>query len=449
MVVIFPSGTTAQRPAAQVGVAYVDLDLGRVLLLSDGTVWCDVKGNQVTNGPKHMQAVVNSDNSITLTWDKFPGATTYKLYEDQSPTGVTGATALKTNATQVAPADMRTYHYWVTALVNNVESERSNKVEAGLPYIATTPPPDPGGSAGGPAPTPGGTPAGGGGDYSPGAVRPLSAPTGVTTTVTTASAAQSALNAAVAGNVIFISGNLGATALTMSRSGASGNPIKIVGDGNSTIGGLDITGNWIEIHGINIVNPPAPGLAVSGTNILVENVVIDGPKGGDGDCCRFWGSFLTFRHCTFKNTDNSTGAHADAMQNYSTNASDPRTHDVLIENCSMENIDNMALISEGPNSSAGDGDHQGHTTAITISKCYCKSRIAAQAVWLDDVQNWTVKDTTFEGTGSGGLDHAVGADNGSTGGTISNCKLINVPHMLGMSDNSKPGYTGPPSEVPP
>jgi hypothetical protein len=446
MVVIFPSGTTAQRPSPQNGVAYVDLDLGRLLLISDGTAWHDVNGVVITNGPKHMQAVVNSDNSIALTWDRFPGATSYKLYEDQALTGVVGATALTTTATTRAPAELRTYHYWVTALVGGVESEPSGKAEAGLPYIAPAPPV---GDPGSPGTTPGGPPAGGGGDYSPGAVRPAPAPTGVTVTATSASAAQTALNAANAGSVIFLSGNLGATPLTMSRSGASGNPIKIVGDGNSTIGGLELTGDWIEVHSINIVAPPAPGLSVTGTNMLIENVVIDGPTGGDGDCCRFWGSFLTFRHCTFKNTDDSTGAHADAMQNYSTDAGDPRTHDILIENCSMENIDNMALISEGPNSSAGDGDHTGHTTNITISKCYCKTRVAAQAVWFDDVQNWTIKDTTFEGTGGDGLDHAVGADNGSTGGTISNCKLINVPHMLGMSDNSKPGYTGPASEVAP
>jgi hypothetical protein len=157
-IVIIPSGTTAQRPTPDVGSAYVDTDLGKVLIIADGATWRDAMGQPVTNAARNMRAVVNSDNSITLSWDAKSGAASYKLYEDQSLTGVAGADALTVTTTTRTPSTMRTYHYWVTALVAGVESDPTNKAEAILPYVSpggvVTPP------GGGPPPPPtGNTPA--------------------------------------------------------------------------------------------------------------------------------------------------------------------------------------------------------------------------------------------------------------------------------------------------
>lgn len=88
--------------------------------------------------PHNMSAIVTSDNAIHLTWDAVPGATSYKLYEDQSLSGVAGATALTTTSSVRTPSTLRTYHYWVTANVGGVESPISNKATAILPYDPAT-----------------------------------------------------------------------------------------------------------------------------------------------------------------------------------------------------------------------------------------------------------------------------------------------------------------------
>jgi Alginate lyase len=62
------------------------------------------------------------------------GATSYKLYETESPSGVSGATALTTTSTSRTPSTARNYEYWVTALVAGVESAASNRAQATLPF---------------------------------------------------------------------------------------------------------------------------------------------------------------------------------------------------------------------------------------------------------------------------------------------------------------------------
>jgi len=118
---------------------------GAVSMSADSTL--TGSATSVVTYPHNMTAVVGSDNSITLTWDAVPGASSYKLYEDQSLTGVSGATALTTTTSVRTPSTLRTYHYWVTATVAGVESVISNKAEAILPYTA----PGGGGTGGGTA----------------------------------------------------------------------------------------------------------------------------------------------------------------------------------------------------------------------------------------------------------------------------------------------------------
>jgi hypothetical protein len=116
---------------------------------SDGTAVNDSPGGGGgggTTAPQNMRATVTAGGTIgaiVLDWDAVPGATSYKLYETQSPNGVNGATALTTTTSTRTPSTPRIYDYWVTATVNGVESPASNHVQATLPYVA------PGGGGGG------------------------------------------------------------------------------------------------------------------------------------------------------------------------------------------------------------------------------------------------------------------------------------------------------------
>jgi hypothetical protein len=109
----------------------------------DGSNWRDSSGTiltgaNATSAPQNMTAVVNPDNSILLSWDAVAGATSYKLYETQSPNGVSGATTLTTTSTLRTPSTQRNYEYWVTATVGGIESAASNHVFPTLPYGSTT-----------------------------------------------------------------------------------------------------------------------------------------------------------------------------------------------------------------------------------------------------------------------------------------------------------------------
>jgi hypothetical protein len=144
-----PSGTTANRPPPVIGQPYWDISLTPPrLIMGNGSAWVNVDGTAITDGggtgsiagPTNMQATVTSGGTIGtihLTWDAVPGATTYKLYETESPTGVSGATALTTTFSDRSPSTARNYDYWVTALVGGVESATSNHAQAILPFGST------------------------------------------------------------------------------------------------------------------------------------------------------------------------------------------------------------------------------------------------------------------------------------------------------------------------
>jgi hypothetical protein len=100
-----------------------------------GTGTAPVLSSTVTSG--------GTIGAINLTWTAVSGATSYKLYETESPAGVAGATALTTTSSTRTPSTARNYRYWVTATVNGVEGASSNVIEAVLPYV------EPGGGGGG------------------------------------------------------------------------------------------------------------------------------------------------------------------------------------------------------------------------------------------------------------------------------------------------------------
>ena len=128
------------------------LDTTDKAYIGSGAGWQEITVSAATgagssNAPQNMTGVVQPDNSIVLTWSGVVGATSYKLYETESPSGVTGATALTTTTSTRTPSTLRNYQYWVTALVSAVESAPSNKASVTLPYGST--PSTGGGSTGG------------------------------------------------------------------------------------------------------------------------------------------------------------------------------------------------------------------------------------------------------------------------------------------------------------
>lgn len=135
------SGTTANRGQPSIGSLYWDTDITK-LIIGDGLAWVNLDGSALAGGgsstaPQHMTAVVQAGGTIgaiVLTWDAVPSATSYKLYETESPNGVSGATALTQTTSTRTPSTARNYEYWVTATVSGVESASSNHVTATLPY---------------------------------------------------------------------------------------------------------------------------------------------------------------------------------------------------------------------------------------------------------------------------------------------------------------------------
>jgi hypothetical protein len=116
-----------------------------------GTEWRELNGTAITSAgggggtpePGTGSAPVLTSTvtaggtigAINLTWTAVSGATSYKVYETESPAGVSGATALTTTSSTRTPSTARNYEYWVTATVNGVESASSNRIQAVLPFV--------------------------------------------------------------------------------------------------------------------------------------------------------------------------------------------------------------------------------------------------------------------------------------------------------------------------
>ncbi|MDT7691663.1 MAG: hypothetical protein QOI75_1030 [Pseudonocardiales bacterium] len=274
-----------------------------------------------------------------------------------------------------------------------------------------------------------------------GAIRPLPAPTGCTSVATDAASLEAATTQALPGDTICVQGVIADKRLVMKNSGAAGSPIKIVGNGQSTVHGITVNADYVSIAGINAVNPAAPGISLTGNNITLENSTSISPRGDDGDALRFWGNNITIRHNTLRDTKNLNNAHADCMQTFSTDADSPASQHVVIDSNRCEDIDNTCLIMEGPHSLAGDGSGVGASSDITYINNYCQNH-ASEALQIDDVQNLTITNNDLEGDN----DHAFALQNMSTGAKVSGNKLNPAIHFeVGMDDSSAPGYQGPPS----
>jgi len=273
-----------------------------------------------------------------------------------------------------------------------------------------------------------------------GAIRPLPAQQVCTSVATDGASLDADTAQALPGDTICVRGAIPDKRLVIRKSGTAAAPIKIVGDGQSSVHGITVEADFVTVSGINSVNPAAPGISLFGNNITVENSTSISPRGDDGDALRFWGNNITIRHNTMRDTKNIK-AHADCMQTFATDGDHPASQHVVIDSNRCEDIDNTCLIMEGPHSLAGDGSGVGATSDVTFTNNYCQNN-ATEALQIDDVQNLAITNNDIQGNN----DHAFALQNLTTGAKVSGNKLNPAIHFeVGMDDASAPGYQGPPS----
>jgi hypothetical protein len=247
------------------------------------------------------------------------------------------------------------------------------------------------------------------------------------------------LAAAKPGDRICLSGDMGATRITVTNSGTPDRPITVLGGGKTTVGGVTIEASNVTVDGVHAEKPEAPGFSLGGNNLSITNSSVHQPEGGDGDGIRFWGSNITIAHNTVTDTRGHTKRHADCMQTFATDEENPASQDITIDSNRCERIDNICLIAEGPNSEAGDGSGDGRSTRFAFTNNYCDNR-ADQAVFLDDISNATITGNEIVGR----IPKAFALQNNSGGAVIKNNHLASsVGFEVGMDDSSESNYQGP------
>lgn len=270
--------------------------------------------------------------------------------------------------------------------------------------------------------------------------------TACTATVTDSAAARRALEGAGAGDRICLEGNLGNDELLLRRSGTASAPITILGGGTATVGQITVRGEHVVVDGVRMSKPRSPGFLLVGNDIVVRNSEVDSPqvvkKDDDGDGIRFFGNDIKIVNNVIRNVVNLNGQdgnHADAIQTYATSDEFGPSEQVLIDGNRFEDIDNMCLIAEGPDSEAGDGIGEGSSSGFTVTNNYCDNG-AGQAFSFDDITDVTLKGNTVVGK----IDKAFSLQNDSTDATIRDNNIgPKVGFEVGMDDSSEDGYDGP------
>lgn len=246
------------------------------------------------------------------------------------------------------------------------------------------------------------------------------------------------------GAVVCIGSGSKSKRLKISKGGTADKPMTYDGKGQ-TVGGLDIDADNVIVQNYTMDKPSAPGIEVHGTNVTVQNNTVTAPHGGDGDGMRFFGNKITIKNNTVSKTRNTNG-HADCMQTFATGGDDVASQDLTIDGNKCQDIDNMCLMAEGPNSEAGDGSGEGVSENWTFSNNYCNTNKASQELMVDDVQHLTVTGNTWVK----GVDHAIGLQNKSTYAHVKDNKLDpSIDCEVGMDSSSKKGYEGPASKCDP
>ncbi|MBO0872361.1 MAG: right-handed parallel beta-helix repeat-containing protein [Pseudonocardia sp.] len=267
-----------------------------------------------------------------------------------------------------------------------------------------------------------------------------------TTTASDSASARDALNSARAGARICLSGDLSDGELEVHSSGTANSPVTILGGGSATTGQITVKADHVVVDGVRMSKPRSPGFLLEGNDITVRNSLVDSPqvvqKGDDGDGIRFFGNDIKIVHNVIRKTVNINGQkgnHADAIQTFATGDDYVPSQRVLIDGNRFEDVDNMCVIAEGPDSDAGDGSGDGKSSQFTITNNYCDNR-AGQAFSFDDISQVTLTGNTVAGK----TDKAFSLANKSVRATIKDNKIgPKVGFEVGMDDSSERGYNGP------
>ncbi|GHJ36835.1 right-handed parallel beta-helix repeat-containing protein [Streptomyces sp. TS71-3] len=248
-----------------------------------------------------------------------------------------------------------------------------------------------------------------------------------------------ALDAVRPGDVVCVDGLSRGHRLEIDKGGTADKPVTYSGNGQR-VGGIDIDADHVIVDGYTMEGPSAPGIEIHGDGVTVQNNTVTAPQGGDGDGLRFFGDDITVAHNTISSTDNSTGAHADCMQTFTTDDEDVASRNVVIDGNTCRKIDNMCLMAEGPDSEAGDGSGEGVSEYWTFRNNDCQTQQASQTLMVDDVQHLTVTGNTWEA----GPDHAIGLQNHATGAHVKDNRLDpSIDCEVGIDKSSMAGYEGP------
>ncbi|WP_051580365.1 right-handed parallel beta-helix repeat-containing protein [Pseudonocardia acaciae] len=281
--------------------------------------------------------------------------------------------------------------------------------------------------------------------------------------------AQRALDTARPGDQVCLGGpGLVSANLRITRSGAPGQPIRVLSDGAEVQdlsvhadqvevagftlrdgGGLSLRGAGLRAHHNNVLNARQSGITCNCTDGAVESNVVDGTDGtgiwvsgqritvrgnavsgsvrrkaADADGVRFFGSELRITQNSVHDISaagyaENEAPHPDCFQTFTSDG--PPSYDVLISDNRCERVDEQCLIATGRHGNPGV---PADTRAITFAGNRCDVG-GAQAVGLDGYPHVDVRDNTITGPN---LYRGVYLSGGSTDGAVlDNVMLVDRP----------------------
>ncbi len=313
-----------------------------------------------------------------------------------------------------------------------------------------------------------------------GAQRHQALPPDCTHTITRADDVPAALDAASPGNTVcFSGGDLTDTDMTMTRSGTTAAPIRLVSDGG-TVHEVQIRADHVTLEGFTVTG--GGGVLLEGTGIIARNntvhdtdqggitcspctdstiesnimthvatngIDITGQRitvhantisttvpadGGDADGVRFYGNGHRITDNTIFDISAEGYAnppHPDCFQTFDENR--PATFDVVISGNTCRNVDAQCLIATGDQHSNSDAPAGIPSVSFVGNTC---ANNGAQAINLRRWPNVVIRQNTFSGPN---LTRSVLIIDGSTGATVVGNTTTGGRPTVDIDNSSRPG----------
>jgi len=281
-----------------------------------------------------------------------------------------------------------------------------------------------------------------------GAVRPMPALTGCAHTGTDPASAQQALVDASPGDKVCITGDLSGWRMRVLYSGTDQAPIRVVGDGETRVGGIEVEALNVVVDGFTVLNAQSPEISIKGNNVTVSNTVARNPIRPGSDNVQLAGDNITLSHNTLGEGSgdggnaSGNGAKANCVDIFTDDNDATAANHVRIDGNRCENtaLNCLRVMGDQANDNADDAAAKGRTADIEFTNNYCQTRGDA-GVFADNAQNVSIIGNEVSTT-----DHAWTFRNRSTGAKISGNTLApGTKFELAMDESSHDGYTGPPA----